>query len=426
MTIHLVFLFFPGEQMRRRSSKTGSISYIKKHHTSFPFHTDFFSFFLFMTHFETKAVHSGYDPRDHNQSVAVPIYQTSAYTYESAEAAAELFDLKRFGNIYTRITNPTVDVLEKRVTALERGVAALATASGHAAQFLTLSTLCENGDHFLSSSHLYGGTYNQFSVSLKKFGIKVSYFDPLNEDFIEEKIQKNTKAIYVESLANPAFSIVDFEKIVLIAKKHHIPVVVDNTVPSPALFRPLELGANIVIHSSSKILGGQGNSIGGIIVDGGNFDWGKTDRFSQFTSPSEGYHGLIFNDIFGKNGALGNIAFIVKARVEGLRDFGPCMSPFNAFLFLQGIETLSLRTQYLSKNIEVLARYLEKHPKVEAVYTPILENSPYHERFKKYFFKGGPGILSFELKGGRKKGERFVESVSPRSVESFGLDRFSH
>jgi len=364
-----------------------------------------------MTHFNTDLVHAGLNTADHNNSVTVPIYQTSAYTYDSAEDAAKLFDLKQFGNIYTRITNPTVDIWEKRVAKLEGGVAALAVSSGHSAQFIALTTLCEAGDNFISSNHLYGGSYTQFSITFKKYGIETQFFTPGEEDSIENKINDKTKAIYVESLANPAFSIVDFEKLAKIAKKHHIPLIVDNTVPSPALFRPFEHGANIVVHSSSKILGGQGNSIGGIIVDGGNFDWGKTDRFPGITKPSDGYHGLVFNDVFGQGCPLGNIAFIIKARVEGLRDFGNCLSPFNAFLFLQGVETLAIRTAYLSKNIKKLAEFLVNHSLVKNVFTPVLESSPYHDKFQKYFAQGAPGILSFELKAGRSAGEKFIESV---------------
>ncbi len=364
-----------------------------------------------MTHFQTNAVHAGYNPAEHNNSVAVPIYQTSAYTYDSAQDAADLFNLKKFGNIYTRITNPTVDIWEKRIAKLEGGVGALAVSSGHSAQFIAITNICEKGDNFISSNHLYGGTYTQFLITFKKQGIDARFFSPEKEANIENLIDKNTKCIYVESLANPAFSIVDFEKISEIAKKYHLPVIVDNTVPSPALFKPFEHGANIVVHSSSKILGGQGNSIGGVIIDGGNFDWGKSDRFPGITKPSEGYHGLVFNDTFGKDCPFGNIAYILKARVEGLRDYGNCLSPFNAFLFLQGVETLYLRTQYLSKSVEKLANFLENHPKVKNVFTPVLESSPYHDKFKKYFKNGAPGILSFELKEGRKAGENFIENV---------------
>jgi len=364
-----------------------------------------------MTHFDTNALHAGYTPADHNNAGAVPIYQSSAFTFDSAEHAAKLFNLEEFGSIYTRINNPTQDILEKRVASLEGGSAALALSSGQSAQFITITTLCNSGDNFISSSHLYGGSYTQFDVSFRKIGIDTRFFHPDKPEDIESLIDENTRAIYVESISNPAFSIVDFDKISEIAKKYHLPIVVDNTVPSPVLFRPFEHGANIVLHSLTKYLGGHGTSMGGIIVDGGNFDWGKTDRFPTLTQPSAGYHGLVFNDVFGKDCPFGNIAFAIKARVEGLRDYGTAISPFNAFQIIQGIETVSLRVKHQSKNIKKLAEFLENHPKVENVFAPFLQTSKYKENADKYFPDGCPGILSFELKDGQSAGENFVESV---------------
>lgn len=364
-----------------------------------------------MTHFQTNAVHAGYTPSEHNNAGAVPIYQSSAFTFDSAEHAAKLFNLEEFGSIYTRINNPTQDILEKRVAALEGGTAALALSSGLSAQFLAITNLCTAGDNFISASHLYGGSYTQFDVTFRKIGIDTRFFNPDVPEEIEALIDENTRAIYYETLSNPAFSIVDFDTISEIAKRHHIPVIVDNTVPSPVLFKPFEHGANIVVHSLTKYLGGHGTSVGGIIVDGGNFDWGKTDRFPSLTKPSGGYHGLVFNDVFGKDCPFGNIAFAIKARVEGLRDYGPAISPFNAFQIIQGIETVYLRVKYQSENIIKLAKYLENHPKIDKVFAPFLESSKYKKNFDKYFKNGAPGILSFELKGGQSAGENFVESV---------------
>ncbi len=364
-----------------------------------------------MTHFQTDAVHAGYKSHEHNNAGAVPIYQSSAFTFDSAEHAAKLFNLEEFGNIYTRINNPTQDILEKRVTALEGGSASLALSSGLSAQFLAITNICSAGDNFISASHLYGGSYTQFDVTFRKIGIDTRFFNADKPEEIETLIDDNTRAIYYETLSNPAFSIIDFDKISAIAKKYHIPVIVDNTVPSPVLFKPFEHGANIIVHSLTKYLGGHGTSVGGIIVDGGNFDWGKTNRFPSLTQPSKGYHGLIFNDVFGKNCPFGNIAFAIKARVEGLRDYGPAISPFNAFQIIQGIETVYLRVQYQSKNIIKLAEYLENHSKVKKVFAPFLKSSKYKENFDKYFKNGAPGILSFELKEGLPAGEKFVEGV---------------
>ncbi|MCL4144553.1 UNVERIFIED_CONTAM: hypothetical protein GTU68_016920 [Idotea baltica] len=296
--------------------------------------------------FETLQLHAGQEEVEGTtRSRAVPIYQTSSYTFKDSEHAANLFALKEFGNIYTRIMNPTHDVFEQRIAKLEGGVAALATASGLSAQFIALNNILQAGDNFVSSSHLYGGTYNQFKVAFKRLGIKVKFADGVKPESFEALIDENTKALYTETIGNPEFSVPDFEALAKTAQKHGIPLVVDNTFGAGGyLCRPIEHGANVVVQSTTKWIGGHGTTIGGIIVDAGNFDYGN-GKFPQFTEPSEGYHGLIFNDVFGPGGPFGNIAFIIRARVEGLRDFGPAQSPFNSFLNLQGAETLSLRVQ---------------------------------------------------------------------------------
>ncbi len=362
-------------------------------------------------HFNTLALHAGYNPKEHGHAGVPPIYQTAAYIYDDAEYPADLFDLKKFGYIYSRINNPTQDVLEKRITALEGGTAALAVASGQAAQFLAITTLCEAGDNFLASEQLYGGTYHQFSVSFKKFGIEVRFFDPAHPEEILKIADTKTKAIYVESIGNPSGFIPDFDALKILKEKLGVPLIVDNTLCTPALFRPLEVGADIVLYSASKYLGGHGNSIGGIIVDGGKFDFGASDKFPGFTKPSEGYHGIVFSEVFGKNFPLGNIAFAIKARVEGLRDFGPCISPFNAFLFLQGIETLSLRMDRHIENARKLSHFLETHPAVTQVFSAENKNSPLADRAKKYFPNGSTATFSFILKNGKSAGKHFVENV---------------
>ncbi len=296
-------------------------------------------------HFDSLQLHAGQEPDPTTNSRAVPIYQTSSYVFNDSEHAARLFGLKEFGNIYTRIMNPTTDVFEKRIAALEGGVAALATSSGQAAQFIALTNILQAGDNLVSTSYLYGGTYNQFKVQLKRLGIHVKFVDGDKAADFDRLVDDHTKAIYLETIGNPRFNIPDFEQIAVVAKKHDIPLIVDNTFGAGGyLFRPLEHGANIVVESATKWIGGHGTSIGGVIVDGGNFNWGN-GKFPQFTEPSEGYHGLKFWDVFGTGGPFGNIAFIIRARVEGLRDYGSSLSPFNAFLFLQGLETLSLRVQ---------------------------------------------------------------------------------
>ena len=361
--------------------------------------------------FETLQLHAGQEIDPTTNSRAVPLYQTSSYTFNSAEHAANLFGLKEFGNIYTRLMNPTTDVFEKRVAALHGGVAALATASGHAAQFLAITNILQAGDNFVSSPYLYGGSYNQFKVSFKKLGIEAQFAKDDEPESFEELINENTKAIYLETIGNPTLNVADFDAISAVAKKHNIPLIVDNTFGAGGyLFRPIEHGANVVVESATKWIGGHGTSIGGIIIDGGNFDWGN-GKFPQFSEPSDSYHGLVFSDVFGVNGPFGNIAFIIKARVEGLRDFGPTISPFNSFLLLQGLETLSLRVDRTVENAQKLAEFLENHPKVEKVLYPGLPSFPDYENAKKYLKKGFGGVLNFEIKGGKEAAIKFIDNL---------------
>lgn len=361
--------------------------------------------------FETLQLHAGQEIDPTTNSRAVPLYQTSSYTFNSAEHAANLFGLKEFGNIYTRLMNPTTDVFEKRVAALHGGVAALATASGHAAQFLAITNILQAGDNFVSSPYLYGGSYNQFKVSFKKLGIEAQFAKDDAPESFEELINENTKAIYLETIGNPTLNVADFDAISAVAQKHNIPLIVDNTFGAGGyLFRPIEHGANVVVESATKWIGGHGTSIGGIIIDGGNFDWGN-GKFPQFSEPSDSYHGLVFSDVFGVNGPFGNIAFIIKARVEGLRDFGPTISPFNSFLLLQGLETLSLRVDRTVENAQKLAEFLENHPKVERVLYPGLPSFPDYENAKKYLKKGFGGVLNFEIKGGKEAAVKFIDHL---------------
>ncbi|WP_162055694.1 O-acetylhomoserine aminocarboxypropyltransferase/cysteine synthase family protein [Pontibacter pamirensis] len=363
-------------------------------------------------HFETLQLHAGQEIDPTTQSRAVPVYQTTSYAFKNAEHGANLFALKEFGNIYTRIMNPTTDVFEKRIAALEGGAAAVAVASGQAAQFIALSNILESGDNFVSTKFLYGGTYNQFKVSLKRLGIESRFAENDEVESYEKLIDEKTKAIYLETIGNPRFNIPDFEAIAVLAHKHDIPLIVDNTFGAGGyLFRPLEHGANIVVESATKWIGGHGTSIGGVIVDGGNFNWGN-GKFPQFSEPSEGYHGMKFWEVFGTDGPFGNIAFAIRARVEGLRDFGPALSPFNSFLLLQGLETLSLRLDRTVQNALELAMWLEQHEQVESVNYPGLESSNYHELAKKYLKRGFGGVLSFKLKGGdQQQAETFVNSL---------------
>ena len=361
--------------------------------------------------FETLQLHAGQSPDSATNSRAVPIYQTTSYVFNDSEHGANLFALKQFGNIYTRIMNPTTDVFEQRIAALEGGVAALAVSSGQAAQFLALTNILGVGDNFITTSNLYGGTYNQFKVQFKRLGIEARFTEDDRPESFENLIDPRTRAIYLETIGNPRFNIPDFEAIAQVARNYNIPLIVDNTFGAGGyLFRPLEHGANIVVASATKWIGGHGTSIGGVIVDGGNFDWGN-GKFPQFTEPSEGYHGLVFNDVFGPNGPFGNIQFIIRARVEGLRDYGPAISPFNSFLLIQGLETLSLRVQRSIDNALTLAQWLEQHPKVESVNYPGLSSSPYHTLAKKYLRNGFGGVLSFTIKGEKSHATRFVDSL---------------
>ena len=363
--------------------------------------------------FETLQLHAGQEPDPVTGSRAVPIHQTTSYVFKNADHAANLFGLREFGNIYTRLMNPTTDVFEKRIAALEGGVAALATSSGQAAQFLALNNILQAGDNFVSSSFVYGGTYNQFKVAFKRLGIEARFAegdDPLN---FEKLIDENTKAIYIETIGNPRLNIPDFKQFAALAQKHDLPLIVDNTFGAGGyLAQPIKHGANIVVESATKWIGGHGTSIGGVIVDGGNYNWGN-GKFPQFTEPAEGYHGLKFWDIFGEGNPLGmpNIAFIIRARVEGLRDFGPSQSPFNSFLLLQGLETLSLRVQRHAENALALARWLESHPSVDFVWYPGLTSNPYHELAKAYLQNGFGGVLQFGIKGGAENGKKFINGL---------------
>jgi O-acetylhomoserine (thiol)-lyase len=355
--------------------------------------------------FETLQIHAGQKPDPTTNARAVPIYQTTSYVFNSADHGANLFALKEFGNIYTRIMNPTTDVFEQRIAALEGGLAALATSSGQAAQFLAIATLAQAGENIVSTSYLYGGTYNQFKVTLPRLGINVKFVDGDNPEDFRKQIDEKTKALYVETIGNPQFNIPDFEALAAIAHEHGIPLIVDNTFGAGGyLARPIKHGADIVVESATKWIGGHGTSIGGVIVDSGKFNWGN-GKFPIFTEPSAGYHGLNFHETFG------NIAFIIRARVEGLRDLGASISPFNSFLLIQGLETLSLRVDRHVQNAQALAEWLVNHPKVEWVNYPGLSNHPYHDRAKKYLEHGFGAVLNFGIKGGLEAGRSFINSV---------------
>ncbi len=354
--------------------------------------------------FNTRSLHAGYKPDAATKARAVPIYQTTSFTFDDTEDAAALFALQKFGNIYTRIMNPTTDVLEQRVASLENGAAALALASGQAAQFIAISSLLETGDEIVSASTLYGGTYTQFEVSFRKLGYNVTFVEPDDPENFRKAITPKTKCLYGETISNPRGNVLDIEAVAKIAHENGIPLVIDNTFATPYVCRPIDYGADIVLHSLTKFMGGHGNSIGGVIVDGGKFDW-KNGKFPQLTEPSRAYHGMKFAETFG------NLAFILRARVEGLRDLGPCLSPFNAFLFIQGIETLSLRMDRHLENTLAVAQHLEKHPVVTWVKYPSLPSSPYFAMAKKYTPKGAGAVFSFGIKGGYEAGKRFINSM---------------
>jgi O-acetylhomoserine (thiol)-lyase len=358
--------------------------------------------------FETRSVHSGYTPDPVTKSVAVPIYQTVAYAFDSAQHGADLFDLKVAGNIYTRIMNPTNDVLEKRLAALEGGVAALALASGQAAVTYSILTIAEAGDNIISSTALYGGTYNLFAHTLPQYGITTRFADHLNPDSFEPLIDEKTKAIFVESLGNPQGNVTDIARVAEIAHRHGIPVIVDNTVATPYLLRPFEHGADIVVHSLTKYLGGHGNSVGGAIIDSGKFPWAEhKERFKRLNEPDVSYHGVVYTE------ALGAAAYIGRARVVPLRNTGAALSPFNAFLILQGIETLALRLERINENTLKIAHFLQQHPKVKKVNYAGLPDNPYHELAKKYLGGKASGLLTFNLKAddGREAGARFLDAL---------------
>ena len=366
--------------------------------------------------FETLQLHAGQEPDPATGSRAVPIYQTTSYEFDDTEHAADLFGLKEMGNIYTRIMNPTSDVFEQRIAALEGGAAAVATASGQSAQFMTIATIAEAGDNIVSTSFLYGGTYNQFKVTLPRLGIDVNFVEDDKIESYEAAIDEDTKAIYVESIGNPRGNVPDFEGLSQIADKHGIPLIVDNTFGAAgSICQPIKHGANIVTESATKWIGGHGTSIGGVIVDAGNFDWGN-GNFPVFTEPAPGYHGLNFWEAFGPDSPFGNIAFAIRARVESLRDFGSAQSPFNSFLFLQGLETLSLRTERHCENALALAKWLKKQDAVDWVNYTGLEDHPYHERAKKYLQPGKFGaVLTFGVNGGFDSARTFIENVEVAS-----------
>ena len=355
--------------------------------------------------FNTLAVHGGQSSDSATNSRAVPIYQTTSYSFDDADHAARLFALEEFGNIYTRIMNPTTDVFEQRIAALEGGVAALATASGQAAETLAITNIAGAGDEIVSTTSLYGGTYNLFHHTLPKLGIRFHFVDGADFDGIEAAVNDKTKAIYTETVGNPKLDIVDIEKLAKIAHRNGLPLIIDNTTPSPALVQPIKYGADIVVHSATKFIGGHGTTIGGVIVDGGNFDWKASGRFPDFVESDPSYHGISYTEAFG------NLAFILKARVQGLRDTGACLSPFNSFLLLQGAETLHLRIERHCENALETAKFLENHPVVEWVNYPGLDSSKYHELAQKYLPNGAGAIITFGIKGGFEAGKKLINSV---------------
>ncbi len=354
--------------------------------------------------FATRALHAGQRPDAETGARAVPIYQTTSYVFEDTAHAAALFNLQRFGNIYTRIMNPTTAVFEERMAALERGVGALAVASGQAAQFIALASLLEAGDEIVAAKTLYGGTYTQFDVTLRRFGIQTTFVDPEDPENFRRAITEKTRVLYGETIGNPGMNVLDIAAVAAVAHEHNLPLMIDNTFASPYLCRPIEHGADIVVHSATKFIGGHGTSIGGVIVDSGRFPWGQ-GRFPQLLEPSKGYHGIRFYETFG------DFAYIMKARVEGLRDIGPALSPFNSFLFLQGLETLKLRMECHSSNAMAVAQFLEKHERVAWVKYPGLKSSAYRHLAARYLPRGHGGMLTFGIHGGLEAGRKFIESL---------------
>ena len=353
--------------------------------------------------FATRCLHAGHTPDQSSHARAVPIYQSTSFVFDDSNHAANLFALKEFGNIYTRIMNPTTDVFEQRVASLEGGAAGLATSSGQAAQFLAISGLVGQGEEVVASSTLYGGTYTQFDVSFRRIGINVKFVEPDDPENFRKAITPQTRALYGETIANPRMNVLDIEKVAAIAHQAGVPLVIDNTMASPYLCRPIEHGADIVVHSATKFLGGHGTSIGGIIVDSGKFPW--SDKFPALTAPSPGYHGMVFSEAFGP------LAYIIKVRVEGLRDFGPCLSPFNSFLFIQGIETLKFRMEQHSRNALQVVEWLAKNPAVSWVKYPGLHSSPYYALSRKYLPKGQGSVATFGIKGGLEAGRKLIDAV---------------
>lgn len=360
--------------------------------------------------FSTRCLHAGQRPDPATGARAVPIYQTTSYVFEDSQDAADLFGLRKFGNIYTRIMNPTTGAFEERVASLEGGIGALATSSGQAAQFLTVSGLCDAGDELVSSSTLYGGTYTQFDTTFRRLGYNTVFVDPDDPENFRKAITDKTKLVYIETISNPRFNIVDMEAVADIAHEAGIPLVVDNTFASPYLCRPIEHGADIVVESATKFIGGHGTTIGGVIVDSGKFDWAASGKFPQITEPSPGYHGMKFAETFGE------MAFILKTRVEGLRDLGPCQAPMNSFLLLQGLETLPLRMERHSASSLAVAKHLEGHASVDWVAHAGLESSPFNALAKKYLPKGQGAVFTFGIKGGAEAGKKFID----------GLEMISH
>lgn len=354
--------------------------------------------------FATQALHAGYDVSQHGGTRAVPIYQTTSYVFDNVDDAAGRFNLSVTGFIYTRLNNPTTDILEQRLAALEGGIAAVATASGTSAIATTLLTLLRAGDHIVASSSLYGGTYNLLNVTLPRHGITTTFVDASDPENFSKATQENTRAIFVESLGNPKLDVLDLESISKAAKAHKVPLIVDNTVATPYLLNPIEYGANIVIHSLTKYISGNGTSLGGVIIDAGTFDW-TNGKFPEFTEPSAGYHGLVYSE------AIGAAAFITKIRIEGLRDYGSALSPFNAFQIIQGLETLELRIEKHSKNALQLAKWLQEQPEVNWVNYPGLETSKYKSLAKKYLPKGQSGVVTFGVKGGYESAKKIVDTT---------------
>lgn len=354
--------------------------------------------------FATRQLHAGQQPDPTTGSRAVPIYQTTSYVFKDTDHAARLFALQEFGNIYTRIMNPTNDVFEQRVADLEGGVGALAASSGHAAQTMAILALCNAGDHIVSASTLYGGTFNQFNYTFPRIGIEVSFVDPKDPENFRKAIRDNTKIIYGETLGNPLINVFPFEEVAAIGREYGIPIMIDNTFATPYLCRPFEWGANIVVHSTTKFIGGHGTAIGGMIVDGGNFEWANNPRFPNFNTPDDSYHGLVYSN-------LGALAFILKTRVQILRDIGACQTPMNSFLFLQGLETLSLRMERHTKNAQAVAKFLEGHSKIKWVTYPGLESHPDYAAARKYLPLGAGAILGFGIEGGLEAGRNFINNL---------------